>query len=561
MLIGLGAIAFVLAVMLSVQAIELLRERSEVNRRAIAARLDEFARTVALRTEYQLLTPMATALGRAAPGASSPGELQMRMTQQLRDCKCTPPSGLAMRSDGTTHPVVTTNQSRSNERDLAHWLADTVAKQARLPHLSAANLIGRPDWPGGAPTIDGRIVFGLLVSTVTPSPRLFGYMVRFAASDTIDCILATEVDPAAFLAQALADSTAQPGTKAMPVALRTPSVAVEIADAAGRPLHSDGRQRWDAGRRTLLLPPDVARLALAITPIAPVASPLDARVTLFDARGRLLTILVLFLITVSLGTVAMIQVRGEHALAMRRTRFVSSVSHELRTPLTQIRLFAELLQDQGIRTDRRTEYARIIDQEAQRLTYLIDNVLAFTTLDGSGGALPRVPISISEILSKTLERFAPLAASRDAAIEAAITPNVIVQGTEDALHRICLNVLDNAVKYGPPGQTVRVQLGISGNSVHITVDDAGPGIALGDRDRIFDPFVRLPNSTTTASGGSGIGLAIVRSLMAALGGAVAIEDAPGGGTRVRLSFVRAQNGPTLETRMEAIPVDHPVEVA
>jgi len=553
-LIGLGVVALVLAVMLSGQALALLREGSEVSRRAMALKVDELSRTVALRTEYQLLTPMATALGRAAPGASSPQIFAHRVAEGL-PCTCMARGGLTVRIDGATHPRITSSQSDPRDQAFARQLADTLERQVWFPHLSSANVIGRPDWPGGSPTADGRVVFGFLVPSRAGRPRLFGYMGRFAAADTIAYILATELDPSIYLTRALGDSTAEPGSKRMPVTFRTPPVIITVADAGGDILHADRRYGWAEGRRVLSLPTDVASLALDIDPLTPLGNPVDAPRMPSDPRGRLLTILVLFLVTVGLGVVAMVQMRREYALARRRTRFVSSVSHELRTPLAQIRLFAELLRDDEVTNDeRRTEYARIIDEEAQRLTYFVDNVLAFTTLDAAAAAMRRNLVSLSAIVAHTVERFAPLAASRSADIASSVAPGVIISGNEDALRRIILNVLDNAVKYGPPGQTVRVEVGSDGAVAYVTVDDSGPGIPVRDRDRIFEPFVRLQAPGTAASGGSGIGLAIVRSLMRALDGTVSVEDARRGGTRIRLSFPLAGREPT---RPEGMPEPRP----
>jgi signal transduction histidine kinase len=109
----------------------------------------------------------------------------------------------------------------------------------------------------------------------------------------------------------------------------------------------------------------------------------------------------------------------------------------------------------------------------------------------------------------------------------------VVVADDHALRRVLLNLLDNAVKYGPQGQTVSIELRAVDHGAQLTVDDAGPGIPVADRTRVFEPFMRLDHD---AEGGSGIGLAIVRELVAAMHGTVVIEDAPSGGTRVRLTL-------------------------
>jgi signal transduction histidine kinase len=246
----------------------------------------------------------------------------------------------------------------------------------------------------------------------------------------------------------------------------------------------------------------------------------------------LLLVLALFVITIVLAAIALLQLRGEHELARRRARFVSGVSHELRTPLTQIRLFAELLRDANPAVQaKRFEYARIIDEEAQRLTYLVDNVLAYSGL--SEVTVRRENVAFSEIVQDTVERFEPLAASRAAKLRVLVPEGIVIAADDHALRRVLLNVLDNAVKYGPQGQTVCIALHVVDHSLQLTVDDAGPGIPIADRMRVFEPFVRLDHN---AEGGTGIGLAIVHDLVAAMRGTVVIEEAPSGGTRVRLTW-------------------------
>ncbi len=331
----------------------------------------------------------------------------------------------------------------------------------------------------------------------------------------------------------LSDSTIRPD--AGDGGATVPPVTRDLMDASGRVLDAGTGARWLPGVRVTTLPPDVGGLQLRTFPVArptePPGSPTPSR------GGRLLVVVALFGVTVALSVVALLQLRGEFELARRRARFVSGVSHELRTPLAQIRLFAELLRDkQPAVQSKRYEYARIIDEEAQRLTYLVDNVLAFAALEDAVRGPRRQDVFLSGILQETIGRFSPLAASRSATIHPSIEPAVHVHANDDALRQILLNVLDNAVKYGPAGQTIEVGLTTRAGDAEITVDDAGPGIPAADRERVFEPFVRLDDGPAPGSGGSGIGLTIVRDLVAAMGGSVSIEDAPRRGTRVRMRF-------------------------
>ena len=197
-----------------------------------------------------------------------------------------------------------------------------------------------------------------------------------------------------------------------------------------------------------------------------------------------------------------------------RTEFVSGVSHELRTPLAQIRWFAELLHLGKLRTDdERERSAGIIDQEARRLTYLVENVLNFSRAEKGTNRVSPAPAELDHEIREALELFAPLARAREMTIRATLGTNAMVLVDRDALRQILLNLLDNAVKYGPAGQTITVGSEIVGDRARIWVEDEGPGIPHDDRVRVWEPYVRLNRDAESATGGSGIGLSVVRELV------------------------------------------------
>ena len=250
-------------------------------------------------------------------------------------------------------------------------------------------------------------------------------------------------------------------------------------------------------------------------------------------RSRLPMLITLFLIAGGLLTVALVQLRRQQELARLRTEFVSGVSHELRTPLAQIRWFAELLHMGKLRTDEdRERSAGIIDQEARRLTYLVENVLNFSRTEKGTNRISPQPSDLDHEILEALELFAPLARARKMTIATALDAGVLVSVDRDALRQVLLNLLDNAVKYGPPGQTITAGSGISGQFVRVWVEDQGPGIPNDDRHRVWEPYVRLNRAAESATGGSGIGLSVVRELVTLHGGRTRAESAPGGGARV-----------------------------
>jgi len=246
-------------------------------------------------------------------------------------------------------------------------------------------------------------------------------------------------------------------------------------------------------------------------------------------RSRLPFLLGLLGLAAALSIVAVTQLRREGELAKLRANFVSSVSHELRTPVAQIRLYLETLQLGRASTDEQREWSLgHIDRETKRLSHLVENVLRFSTLgttDPTQAELVDVGVEVANIAKE----FSALAASRRATVVVDATATPPVSMRPDALRHIVLNLLDNAVKYGPPGQTIRVSVRPDDSRVTITVDDEGPGVAVADRERIWRPFTR--GSTAASNGGSGIGLTIVRDVADAHGGSARVEANPSGGAR------------------------------
>jgi signal transduction histidine kinase len=249
-------------------------------------------------------------------------------------------------------------------------------------------------------------------------------------------------------------------------------------------------------------------------------------------RSNLPMLLSLLALTAVLVVAALLQLRREYELARLRVDFVSGVSHELRTPLAQIRMFSETLLLGRVRSDEERERSlEIIDQEARRLTHLVENLLHFSRSERRLARLSPAPAPLAPLLSEAAEGFAPLAAARGVTLRTELTDGVVAPVDADALRQVLLNLLDNAVKYGPSGQTVTLGLSVGQGRARICVDDQGPGIPAADRDRIWDRFWRLERDRGSAVAGTGIGLSVVRELVALHGGRTWAEDAPGSGGR------------------------------
>jgi signal transduction histidine kinase len=254
-------------------------------------------------------------------------------------------------------------------------------------------------------------------------------------------------------------------------------------------------------------------------------------------KSRLPLLVALFVIAAGLLMVTLIQLRRQQDLARMRTEFVSGVSHELRTPLAQIRWFAELLHLGKLRSeDERERSAGIIDQEARRLTYLVENVLNFSRAEKGTNRVSLSPSDLDHETADVLELFAPLARARQMSVESRLDAGAIVQLDRDAFRQIVLNLLDNAVKYGPAGQTITVGSETASDRARIWVEDQGPGIPNEDRVLVWEPYVRLKRDVESTTGGSGIGLSVVRELVALHGGRARAESTPSGGARLVIEF-------------------------
>src|SRR5881628_1504635 len=253
-------------------------------------------------------------------------------------------------------------------------------------------------------------------------------------------------------------------------------------------------------------------------------------------RSRLPLILGLLGLTGVLIGTALFQLRRESQLTRLRSDFISGVSHELRTPLAQIRMFSETLTLGRVRSDEeRRRSLAIIDQEARRLTHLVENLLHFSRSERQTTHITPEPTALAPLVQEVIDGFAPLAAARGAKLSATVPDDLVVPADPGAVRQMLLNLLVNAVKYGPAGQEVRIGALHDNGVAKLWVDDGGPGIPRAEREQVWERFWRLERDRESAVAGSGIGLAVVRELATLHHGRAWIDDegpAAGTGTRV-----------------------------
>jgi signal transduction histidine kinase len=228
------------------------------------------------------------------------------------------------------------------------------------------------------------------------------------------------------------------------------------------------------------------------------------------------------------------------AISRQREEFTSSVSHELRTPLTNIQLFAEtLLLDRARTVDEQRGALETITRETRRLVHIVENVLALSRL-GRTMTVVRRPERIDQLVRDVVSSFDPLLRSHDISVEVALDGHETASVDGDAVRRILVNLLDNAVRYGPEGQTLRISASNRDGRLELAVQDQGPGIPTIDRERIWQPFER---GSTNVNGGTGIGLAVVHQLVKLHGGTVRIDTVtPGARFVVILPGVDTRSG-------------------
>jgi signal transduction histidine kinase len=208
----------------------------------------------------------------------------------------------------------------------------------------------------------------------------------------------------------------------------------------------------------------------------------------------------------------------------RQLRFVADASHELRSPLTRMRTELEVDRDHPERADVAATSASVLD-EVLGMQRLVEDLL-HVARDDAASPTPGEPVRVDVVVTRAA---ADLRAATGLAVDTTHVTAVVVAGRPDALRRLVANLLDNAGRHART--SVDVSLVEVGRAAVLVVADDGPGIAPADRERVFQRFTRLDDARTAATGGAGLGLAIVRDVAAQHGGTVVLDDAPGGGAR------------------------------
>ena len=214
-------------------------------------------------------------------------------------------------------------------------------------------------------------------------------------------------------------------------------------------------------------------------------------------------------------------------------RFVADASHELRTPLAAIRAYAELFTRGAER--RPEDLARSmagITRESERMSLLVEDLLLLARLD-EGRPLAREAVELDQVVAEAVDTALTVEPERSISLDA---EQAVVLGDRDRLRQIVDNLLANVREHTPPETPVRVSVSTSDGTARIEVEDAGPGMAPEEAERVFERFYRADPSRARASGGVGLGLSIVAAVAEAHGGEVSARSEPGRGSTFRISL-------------------------
>ena len=359
---------------------------------------------------------------------------------------------------------------------------------------------------------DTSLVFVMAASSSTPAFRWYGF--ETPIREFRDKIVQPRITALAYSFDWLRDSLGQK----RPAADSLPPLAITMQSVDHRMLYRTpvephppwiGSRLIDGGFAALItLSVEPAAVPILMqggyptNPVAPIAGAF--------AAGVLVLLLVARLAWRTL------------ALSRQRDEFTSSVSHELRTPLTNIQLFAEtLLLDRARTLDEQRSALETITRETRRLVHMVENVLAFSRVGRPALALVRRPERVDQLIRDVLASFDPLLRSHEIVVELTFEGPEIADVDGDAVRRILVNLLDNAVRYGPEGQTLRIAAINRSSSLELVIEDEGPGVPPADRERVWEPFER---GSTTVDSGTGIGLAVVRQLVRLHGGDARVTE-------------------------------------
>ncbi len=240
------------------------------------------------------------------------------------------------------------------------------------------------------------------------------------------------------------------------------------------------------------------------------------------------------------GVVAVLRdVTEERRLDKMRKDFVANVSHELRTPLQMLQGYSEALMDDIAETpEERMELAQVINEESQRMSRLVRELLNLARMESGHIQIEPVELSLNELVFRVIRKFQGLARERQVCLHTELDNRLpVVYWDEDKIEQVLTNLVDNAIRHTPSKGTVTVRVYFKSEKVYLEVEDTGSGIAEEDLPFVFERFYKADKARTRGySGGTGLGLSIVRHLVNAHRGSVTVKSQLGKGATFRVEL-------------------------
>jgi len=221
------------------------------------------------------------------------------------------------------------------------------------------------------------------------------------------------------------------------------------------------------------------------------------------------------------------------------SRFSADAAHELRTPLAIMRGELELMATENLPEDLQAAIANVLG-EAERLSQIVESLIALAQMDSTAGKRAHRAVDLHALAAETIDQIRLLAEEKNIVITGPEGVHALAAGDRDRLKQVIVNLLDNAIKYTPPGGRIGVAIEEAGDRSVLSVSDTGVGIAPDDIPRVFDRFYRV--ATDRGEIGAGLGLAIVKSICTAHGGRISVESLAGVGSIFRMELPRAREG-------------------
>lgn len=227
-----------------------------------------------------------------------------------------------------------------------------------------------------------------------------------------------------------------------------------------------------------------------------------------------------------------------HRLDDARRDLLANISHELKTPIGAIGLLAEALVDATDDPDTVRKFSKNLRKEARRLADLVQDIIQLSRVQSKDVLGAAQPLDIATVVQEAVDRCAIISESKDIDITVNSQPDVLVVGDPELLTVAIKNLVENAIKYSEDGKHVGVGVSTSKSSVQISVADVGVGIPKDEQNRIFERFYRVDASRSRQTGGTGLGLSLVKHIVFSHGGEITLYSQPGVGSTFTISLPR-----------------------